>query len=158
MKDKFRIIESDKFYIQEKTSFGWRYIYDDEYVEGLQAFLAVAGLVGLLGIIINLIIVIVYWIKGTLEPNFNSLLISSLSFVGFTIFSFVSVYIIKHIQKISKTCFADAKEHVESLIKQYEIMERQLEKKKEDKEKRKHMKVHYLDIKIERREKLKKIK
>jgi ABC-type multidrug transport system fused ATPase/permease subunit len=157
MKNKFRIVESDKFYIQRKTIFGWRYIHHDDFQEGWQAFFFIAGLIGAVCTIISIIVNIVFYYQT--KPLEISM---TIVFVFLTILMVLAASILRNYKRKSYSSVDQAKESIECIILDIEneienIKNRKIEKE-EKKEKRKKKKFHYLDIKIERKEKLDKIK
>jgi ABC-type multidrug transport system fused ATPase/permease subunit len=157
MKNKFRIVESDKFYIQRKTIFGWRYIHRDDFQEGWQAFFFIAGLICSIGVLTSIIVNIVFYYQN--KPLEISM---TIVFVFLTILMVLAASILRNYKRKSYSSVDQAKESIESIIYdiENEIKNRKIEKqeKQEKKEKRKKKKFHYLDIKIERKEKLDKIK
>ena len=155
MKTQFRIIESDKFYVQDKKNLRWKYIYDDDFLEGWQAFFGIVGLVGILVTTALAIVLAIRWFCEMTIPN--PLIIIFASICAATPLMFIILQILRNSRKMSFNSFEYAKEFVDRRIQYEETEENKILKKKEDREKRKHKKIHYLDIKTERKEKLNKI-
>lgn len=157
MKSKFRIVESDKFYYQRKTLFGWRYVHDDNFQEGWQVFFVIAGLIGAVLTIISVIVNIIFYNQG--KPAMIPL---TIVFVVVTILMFLGMNILRNYKREYSSSVDSAKSHIDIIILQEEasIRDKQLRKlqRREKREKRKKKKFHYLDIKTERKEKLKRIK
>lgn len=128
----YRIIEKDKFYIQRKTKFGWCYLYDiDNDIFLISAALAV-------------ILVLIFIVSIIIHDTQFVILYFSL---GSAIISLISL---SHL-KINFETIIDAEQFIKiKIIKNKEKIETQ--------NKRKNVKIHYLDIKIERFYKLKSIK
>lgn len=123
---EYRIVEKNSFYIQKKSKlFNWRYIYDvDPVIKGL------------------------LWIVIFFIVNLIIFFIDKYIFTYYTGAALIILFIIVRFScRENFKNFEDAKKRIEREIKLDEE-----EKIKRDKEQ--NPKIHYLNIKIERQEKL----
>jgi uncharacterized membrane protein len=127
-KGKYRIIEKDVFYIQKRKRFGWGYIHEENHDKEV-SYIIIGFAIGL--IIMSIIFNQYVW------------LYISIFLIGLGV----------------KGLIPDKKDF--STLQNAEIdVERQIESEKQkiiNKEKKKNSKIHYLDKKAERLDKLRKI-
>lgn len=158
MKNKFRIIESDKFYVQEKKLL-WVYHRDKEFLEGLQMFFGISAMIVALGILICLITVLILYLNN--HPELHQSIVITYWFVGTEILMLMGFFITRNYKKKDFNHMSQAESYVNSVISNREALKVNKEinklRKKNKRKKQKNKKIHYLDIKIERAEKLKKI-
>lgn len=128
-KSKYRIIEKDVFYIQKKSKIGWRYIRRTNSDRDT-TFLIILFSIGLS-------------VMSIIFKEYVFLYIS-IFLIGVTFFSSIE-------EKYGASSLRDAEDFVEREISSDK-------KKIVDNEKKKNAKIHYLDIKTERYDKLKKLK
>jgi len=131
-KSNYRIIEKDKFYLQRKTKFGWIYLYNIDNDVFLLSTLA--------AVVLSFIFIL------SIIMNDTQLYILYLSIVS-AVISLISLFYLK--RNFDGIIFAE-NYITEKIIKNKE--------KIETKNKRKNVKIHYLDVKTERKEKLEKLK